>query len=186
MSVSESGAYRRPEKGGSIWRLPEESDPRPLTIARHLLRLEAYLVPAGGGLLLGLALAGTGRSPIEDWTLSGMALLLWFLLVGGAVAFWVAVSIKVGRRVWAYRVAVALQAGVILGAVAVTYQSLWGPDGALQSARQGGVPAPSLLALLLPSTLFFVAPIATLILLLHPASRAAALPRSGQPVGSSR
>ena len=96
MFVSESGAYRLPEKGGSIWRLPDESDPRPLSIARRLLRLEAYLVPAGVGLLVGMALAGAGSSPIEDWTLSGGALLLWLLLVGGAVAFWVGVSIKLG------------------------------------------------------------------------------------------
>ena len=179
MFVSESGAYRLPEKGGSIWRLPDESDPRPLSIARRLLRLEAYLVPGGGGLLLGLALAGAGRSPIDDWTLSGVALLLWFLLVGGAVAFWVAVSIKVGERVWAHRVAVALQAGVILGAAAVTYESLWGPDGALHSAQHGGVPAPGLVGLLLPFVPLFLVPFVALTLLLHPASRAAPLPLSG-------
>jgi|ERR1017187_2345724 hypothetical protein len=186
MSVSESGAYRRPEKGGSIWRLPEESDPRPLTIVRRLLRLEAYLVPAGGGLLLGLALAGASSSPIEDWSISGAALLLWFLLVGGSVAFLVAVSIKVGSRAWAYRVAVALQVGVIVGAVAVTYEALWGPDGALHSAQKGGVRAPGLLGLLLPVVPLFVVPLAALILLLHPASRAAALPLSAQPDGISR
>lgn len=176
MSTSESGAYRRPEKGGSIWRLPEESDPRPLTVARQLLRLEAYVVPAGGGLLLGLALAGAGRSPIEDWTLSGMALLLWFVLVGAAVAFWVAVSIKVGKRVWAYSVALALQGGLILAAAAVICTSLWGPNGQLHSVQQGGVPASGLPGLLLPLVPLFAVPCAALILLLHPASRAAALP----------
>ena len=135
--------------------MPEESDPRQLALARRLLRLEAYLVPAGVGLLVGMALAGAGSSPIEDWTLSGGALLLWLLLVGAAVAFWVAVSIKLGQRVWAYWVAVALQVGVILEVV-------------------------------LPFLPLFLVPCAALILLLHPVSRAAALPLSGQPAGVSR
>ena len=139
----------------SIWRVPEESDPRQLALARRLLRLEAYLVPAGGGLLVGMAIAAAGSSPTEDWTLSGGALLLGLLLVGSAVAFWAAVSIKLGQRVWAYWVAVALQVGVIL-------------------------------AVVLPFLPLFLVPCAALILLLHPVSRAAALPLSGQPAGVSR
>ena len=186
MSVSERGAYRRPEKGGSIWRVPEESDPRQLALARRLLRLEAYLVPAGVGLLVGMALAGAGSSPIEDWTLSGGALLLWLLLVGAAVAFWVAVSIKLGQRVWAYWVAVALQVGVILAAAVVTYEAVWGLSGALVPAHQGDVAAPGLLAVVLPFVPLFLVPCAALVPLLHPASRAAALPLSGQPAGVSR
>jgi hypothetical protein len=186
MSVSERGAYRRPEKGGSIWRVPGEFDPRQLALARRLLRLEAYLVPAGGGLLVGMALAGAGSSPIENWTLSGAALLLWLLLVGSAVAFWVAVSIKLGQRVWAYWVAVALQAAVILAAAVLAYQAVWGPSGSLVSAEHGGVATPGFLALVLPFVPLFLVPFAALILLLHPVSRAAALPFGGQPAGVGR
>ena len=186
MSVSERGAYRRPEQGGSIWRVPVESDPRQLTLARRLLRLEAYLVPAGGGLLVGMAIAGAGSSPIEDWTLSGGALLLWLLLVGGAVACWVAVSIKLGQCVWAYCVAVALQAGVILAAAAVTYEAVWGAGGALVSAERGGAAAPGFLTPTLPFLPLFLVPLAALVLLLHPVSRAAALPVGGQPARGGR
>ena len=186
MSVSERGAYRRPEKGGSIWRVPEESDPRQLALARRLLRLEAYLVPAGVGLLVGMALAGAGSSPIEDWTLSGGALLLWLLLVGAAVAFWVAVSIKLGQRVWAYWVAVALQVGVILAATVVTYEAVRATSGALVPAHQGDVAVPGLLAVVLSFLPLFLVPCAVLILLLHPVSRAAALPLSGQRAGVGR
>ena len=157
MSVSERGAYRRPEQGWSIWRVPEESDPRQLAVARRLLRLEAYLVPAGGGLL-----------------------------VGGAVAFWVAVSIKLGQRVWAYCVAVALQAAVILAAAAVTYEAVWGPGGALVSAEHGGVAVPGFFAPVLPFIPLFLVPLAALVLLLHPVSRAAALPLGRQPAGVGR
>lgn len=185
MFVPERGAYRRPEQGGSIWRLPEESDPRQLALARRLLRLEAYLVPAGGGLLVGMAIARAGSSPIEDWILFGGALLLGLLLVGGAVAFWVAISIKLGQRVWAYCVAVALQAAVILAAAAVTYEAVWGPGGALVSAEHG-VAVPGFFAPVLPFIPLFLVPLAVLVLLLHPVSRAAALPLGRQPAGVGR
>ena len=163
-----------------MWRVPAESDPRQLALARRLLRLEAYLVPAGGGLLVGMAIAGAGSSPIEDWTLSGGALLLWLLLVGGAVAFWVGVSIKLGQRVWAYCVAVALQAAVILAAAAVTYEAVWGPGGALVSAEHGGVAVPGFFAPVLPFIPLFLVPLAALVLLLHPVARAVALPLGRQ------
>jgi hypothetical protein len=88
-----------PRGGGSIWRVPEESDPRQLALARRLLRLEAYLVPAGVGLLVGTAIG---------------------------------------------------------------------------------------LALVLPFVPLFLVPFAALILLLHPVSRAAALPLGGQPAGVGR
>ncbi|MGD1052815.1 MAG: hypothetical protein ABR950_03200 [Candidatus Dormibacteria bacterium] len=157
--------------------MPEESDPRQLAIARGLLRLEACLVPAGGGLLVGLALAGAGSSPVQDWTLSGGALLLWLLLVGAAVAVWVAVSIKLGQSAWAYWAAIALQVGVMLAAGALTYQAVWGSSGA--AAR--GLPA-----LVLPFLPLFLVPFAALVMLLHPASRASALPLGGQPAGYGR
>jgi hypothetical protein len=165
--------------------VPEGSDPRQLALARRLLRFEAYLVPAGGGLLVGMAIAGAGSAPIEDWTLTGAALLLWLLLVGGAVAFWVAVSIKLGQRVWAYCVALALQAGVILAAVAVTYAAVSGPGGALLPAKHG-VTALGFLAPTLPFIPLFLVPLAALVLLLHPVSRAAALPLGRQPVRVGR
>lgn len=166
--------------------MPEESDPRQLALARRLLRLEAYLVPAGGGLLVGMAIAGAGSAPTEDWALSGAALLLWLLLVGGAAAFWVAVSIKLGQRVWAYCVAVALQAGVILAAAVITYEAVWRPGGALVSAEHGGVAAPGFLAPTLPFIPLFLVPLAALVLLLHPVCRAAALPSGRQPARVGR
>jgi hypothetical protein len=150
--------------------VPEESDPRQLALARRLLRLEAYLVPAGGGLLVGMAIAAAGSSPTEDWTLSGGALLLGLLLVGSAVAFWAAVSIKLGQRVWAY---------------CVTYEAVWGPGGALVSAEHG-VAVPGFFAPVLPFIPLFLVPLAALVLLLHPVSRAAALPLGRQPAGVGR
>jgi hypothetical protein len=178
MSITESGSYRRPEGGASIWRLPDEADPRQLIAARHLLRVEAYLAPVGGGLLAGLALSGAGASPIEDWRVSGAGLALCVLLVGAASACWVAVSVRVGQRAWAYRVALALQVGLILAAVA-------GPGGAISTAQQSGAPAPGSPALLLPFGLLFVVPVATLVLLLHPASRGSTPTdrRGGAPSG---
>jgi hypothetical protein len=83
-------------------------------------------------------------------------------------------------------VAVALQVGVILAAAVVTYEAVWGLSGALVPAHQGGVAAPGLLAVVLPFLPLFLVPCAALVLLLHPASRAAALPLSGQPAGVSR
>ena len=178
MSVTKSGTCRRPEGGASIWRLPDEADPRQLTAARHLLRVEAYLAPVGGGLLAGLALSGAGASPIEDWRASGAGLALCVLLVGAASACWVAVSVRVGQRAWAYRVALALQVGLILAAVA-------GPGGAISTAQQSGAPALEVPALLLPFGLLFVVPVATLVLLLHPASRGSTPTdrRGGTPSG---
>jgi hypothetical protein len=133
-----------------------------------------------------MAIAGTGSAPIQDWALSGAALLLWLLLVGGAVAFWVAVSIKLGQRVWAYCVAVALQAGVILAAASVTFEAVWGPGGALLSAEHGRVAAPGFLAPTIPFIPLFLVPLAALVLLLHPVSRAAALPSGRQPARVGR
>jgi hypothetical protein len=185
MSVTKSGTCRRPEGGASIWRLPDEADPRQLTAARHLLRVEAYLAPVGGGLLAGLALSGAGASPIEDWRASGAGLALCVLLVGAASACWVAVSVRVGQRAWAYRVALALQGGLILAAAAVTCAAVAGPGGAISTAQQSGAPALEVPALLLPFGLLFVVPVATLVLLLHPASRGSTPTdrRGGTPSG---
>ena len=152
---------------------------------RGLLRLEAYLAPpAWGSWPAAIAGAGaprsrTGTSP-EDPCSSGL------LLVGAGIALWVVVSMKVGRRAWAYWVALALQAGLILVAAAVTYEAVWGAEGALASAAQSATAAPGWFTALLPLLLLFVVPVATLVLLLLPASRRAALPVAAGSVGRPR
>jgi hypothetical protein len=186
MSVTQPSTYRRPGGGASIWTLPDEGDPRQLIAARRLLRLEAYLAPIGGGLLAALAISGAGVSPIEDWRLAGAGLGLCVLLVGAASALWVAVSVQVGQRSWAYWAAFALQIGLILAAAAVTYAAVWGPDGAYGAARPAGVPALELLSLLLPFVLLYLVPVATLVLLLHPASRRSAPTDRGGGAPSGR
>jgi len=151
MSVSERGAYRRPEQGGSIWRVPVESDPRQLTLARRLLRLEAYLVPAGGGLLVGMAIAGagssrskTGPSP-EVPCCSGSSWSGRGRVLGGGQhqAGPVRVGVLRGGRA---------PGRVILAAAAVTYEAVWGAGGALVSAERGGAAAPGFLTPTLPSS----------------------------------
>ncbi len=133
------------------------------------------MVPIGLGLLAGALVSGVGSSPLADWHISGGPLLLWALLVGAGIAIWVVVSVWVGRRAWAYWVALALQAGLIMVAAAVTYEAVWGPDGALATAAQSASAAPGWSTALLPLLLLFVLPVATLVLLALPASRRAAL-----------
>ena len=160
---------------GPVWIRPPRPVPGALAAARSLLRLEAYLAPIGLGLLAGALVSGLGRSPLEDWHISGGPLLLWVLLVGAGIVLWVVVSMRVGRRAWAYWVALALQAGLILVAAGVTYGAVWGPEGALASAAQSATADPGWLTALLPLLLLFAVPVATLVLLVLPASRRAAL-----------
>ncbi|HBV93599.1 MAG: hypothetical protein ABSC16_05820 [Candidatus Dormibacteria bacterium] len=167
---------------GPVWVQPQKPFSRTLAAARGLLRLEAYLAPLGLGLLAGAFVSGLGSSPLEDWHISGGSLLLWVLLVGAGIALWVVVSVKVGRRAWAYWVALALQAGLILVAAGVTYGAVWGPEGALASAAQSATASPGWVTALLPLLLLFVVPVATLVLLLLPASRRAAF-RPAAPTG---
>jgi hypothetical protein len=152
--------------------------PGTLAAARGLLRLEAYLAPLGLGLLAGALVSGSGGSPLQDWHISGGPLLLWALLVGAAIALWVVVSVRVGRGAWAYWVALALQGGLILVAAGVTYAAVWGPDGALAAAAQSATASPGWFTALLPLLLLYVLPVATLVLLVLPGSRRAALPRA--------
>jgi len=160
---------------GPVWIRPPRPVPGALAAARSLLRLEAYLAPIGLGLLAGALVSGLGRSPLEDWHISGGPLLLWVLLVGAGIVLWVVVSMRVGRRAWAYWVALALQVGLILVAAGVTYEAVWGPDGTLASAAQSATADPGWLTELLPLLLLFAVPVATLVLLVLPASRRAAL-----------
>jgi hypothetical protein len=160
---------------GPAWVQPSTPFPGTLAAARGLLRLEAYLAPIGLGLLAGALLTGLGSSPLEDWHVSGGPLLLWVLLVGAGIAAWVVVSVRVGRRAWAYRAALGLQAGLILAAAGVAFEAVWGPKGALASAAQSATANPGWFTALLPLLLLFVVPVATLVLLLLPASRRAAL-----------
>ena len=162
---------------GPLWAEPERRFPGPLAAARGLLRLEAYLAPIGLGLLAGSLVPGFRSAPFEDWHISGEPLLLWALLVGAGVALWVVVSVRVGRGAWAYWVALALQAVLILAAAGVTYAAVWGPEGALASAVRSAAAPPGWLSALLPLLLLFVVPVATLVLLLLPGSRRAALRR---------
>ena len=81
---------------------------------------------------------------------------------------------RVGRRAWAYWAALALQVGLILVAAGVTPRRL-GPDGTLASAAQSATADPGWLTALLPLLLLFAVPVATLVLLVLPASRWAAL-----------
>ena len=160
---------------GPVWVQPQKPFSRTLAPARGLLRLEAYLAPLGLGLLAGALVSGLGSGPLEDWHISGGPLLLWVLLVGAGIALWVVVSVRVGRGAWAYWVALALQAGLILVAAGVTYAAVWGPRGALASAAQSATASPGWFTALLPLLLLFVVPVSTLVLLLAPGSRRAAL-----------
>ena len=163
---------------GPVWAQPPRPLPGTLAAARGLLRLEAYLAPLGLGLLAGALVSGSGGSPLQDWHISGGPLLLWALLVGAAIALWVVVSVRVGRGAWAYWVALALQGGLILVAAGVTYAAVWGPDGALAAAAQSATASPGWFTALLPLLLLYVLPVATLVLLVLPGSRRAALPRA--------
>jgi len=165
---------------GPVWVRPAQPFPGPLSTARGLLRLEAYLAPLGLGLPAGAFVSGLGAAaPAEDWHISGVAVLLWALLVGAGVALWVVVSVRVGRGAWAYWVALGLQAGLILVVLGVGYAEVWGPEGALAAAARSAAASPSWFSALLPLLLLPVVPVATLVLLLLPSSRRTALRRTG-------
>ena len=143
MSVSERGAYRRPEQGGPsggcrrVRSSPAHSGASPAA-ARGLPRPRRWGAPGRHG--------NRGRGQLPDRGLDPLRRCPAALAPPGrgrgSPAGWRSASSS-GQCVWAYCVAVALQAGVILAAAAVTYEAVWGAGGALVSASAGRSPLPA-------------------------------------------
>lgn len=150
------------------------SDPWPLAVARAVMLLEGLFGPPV--VALGLLWASLWSGP----NLSSTQLILLVVAAVVAMALWIGLAVAASFRPWAYWVAVALQAAlVLLGCVSVG-QAIWGPNGALAPVSTYYWPSLSgALSATLPGPVFItLVPVGALLGLLAPTSRQAVIARA--------